>query len=273
MSLCNIFSKERELKMIWKVEKNGKVSFLAGTAHFFPYRFKKSLTIYIRSVKTVLLEGPLDENSMSKVLDSGLEKEKVSHLYDALDSETINQINKVFSHPRKGLSSFASYGDTFKPTEDFLHSLSALKPWMAFFSIWVHYLEKRGWRYKMDVDALTIAKQLRKDIYFLEQIEEQIDALDSIPLERIVHFLKKIRRWNTYAGVYVKHYLKGDLEHLMSVAKDFPSRCESVIEKRDHILYKRMKGFFEQGNTIALVGAPHTKAIKRMFLEDGFKLT
>jgi len=59
--------------MIWKLEKDGKVSFLAGTAHFFPFSFKKSLTIYIRGVNTVLLEGPLDENSMSRVLDSGLE--------------------------------------------------------------------------------------------------------------------------------------------------------------------------------------------------------
>jgi len=124
----------------------------------------------------------------------------------------------------------------------------------------------------MDVDALTIAQQLGKDIHFLEQIEEQLEALDSIPLARIVQFLKKIRHWNTYAGVYVKYYLKGDLEHLMSVAKDFPSRCESVIDKRDHVLYERMRVFFEKGNAIAFVGAPHVKEIKKMLFRDGYEV-
>lgn len=274
MNLHNLISKEKDLKMVWKIERNGKRSYLAGTVHFFPYSFKKSLARYISSVDIVLLEGPLDVGTMRRVVDySLLEKGEVSDLYGALEKETIIQINRELARPRRGLSSFPSYADIFKPKAgDFLYSLAALKPWMAFFTIWFQYLEKRGWRYMMDVDAFKIAQQLGKDIHFLEKIEEQLEALDGIPLERIVYFLKKIRHWSTYARAYVKCYLKGDLEDLMSIAEDFPSRCESVIDKRDRILYERMRGFFEKGNAIALIGSPHIREIKRMFLEDGYKL-
>lgn len=274
MNLRNLFSKEKDLKMVWKIERDGKWSYLVGTAHFFPYSFKRYLIRYISSVDTVLLEGPLDESSMSRVLDRGLEEEVVPHLYDALDKETIIQINRELASPLSGLSSFTSYVGIFRPkTNDLFYSLAARsKPWMVFFTIWFHYLEKRGWKYKMDVDAFTIAKQLGKDVYFLEDIEEQLEALAGIPLERIVHFLKGIKHWSKRARAYTKCYLDGNLEKLMHLSREFPSRCESIIDRRDRILYERMKGFFERGTTIAFVGAPHTREIKRMFLEDGYKL-
>jgi hypothetical protein len=63
MNLRNLFSREKDLKMVWKIERNGKWSYLVGTAHFFPYSFKRYLVRYISSVDTVLLEGPLDESS------------------------------------------------------------------------------------------------------------------------------------------------------------------------------------------------------------------
>jgi len=57
--------------MIWEVLKDGNRSCLVGAAHFFPYSFKRSLTRYIEKVDTVLLEGPLDESNMSRVIEHG----------------------------------------------------------------------------------------------------------------------------------------------------------------------------------------------------------
>jgi len=58
--------------MIWKIEKSGRISFLVGTSHFFPYSFRASLTRLLQQAKTALFEGPLDEESMKKVVDAGL---------------------------------------------------------------------------------------------------------------------------------------------------------------------------------------------------------
>jgi hypothetical protein len=63
--------KEKKLKTIWKIEKDNQVSFLVGTAHFSPYRFEKDLTKLIQRAGTVLFEGPLDKESMARVVQYG----------------------------------------------------------------------------------------------------------------------------------------------------------------------------------------------------------
>ncbi len=274
MNLRTIISKEKDLKMIWKIERNGRRSYLAGTAHFFPYSFKKSLVKHISSVDTVLLEGPLDERNMNRVLDCGLGERKGSSLYGALDKKTIAQINKKLASPLSNQSSLSSFIDVFKPqSNDLLYSLTiGLKPWMAFFAVWVNYLHGRGWKYSVDLEAYTVAQELGKDIHFLETIEEQIEVLSSIPFERIINYLKKIEDWSKYTKAYVTCYLKGDLDALMSIPSEFPSRCTTVIDNRDPILYERMRVFFEKGNAIAFVGAPHVKEIKKMLLRDGYEV-
>ncbi len=268
--------KEKQLRMIWKIVRDGRESYLAGTAHFFPYSFKKSLTRYISEVDTVLIEGPLDESSMDKVVESGLKEEGGPSLREVLDKELIDKLVKEIACPfscRRSSFAFRYYelieGDVSTELNSMMRKF---RPWLAFFSIWYRYLNARGWKYSMDLDAIHIAGQTDKDIHFLEKIEEQIAALDGIPLERIVNFLKKIEEWKEYTQWYVKCCLKGDLDKLMSAVKEFPTQCAPIIEKRDPILYERMKTFLEKGNVIAFVGITHIQGIKKMLFEDGYKI-
>lgn len=273
MNLSKFFSSKRDLKMVWTIEKNGRKSYLVGTAHFFPYSFKKSLTRYIESVDTVLLEGPLDENNMNKVVEQGSKGHTNSSLYNVLDARTIKEINRleyVVTTP----SYFGTYVATFgqSPDNSLFQQVKDQKPWMAFFNIWFYYREKRGWKYMMDLDSLKIAEKLGKEIHFLEKIEEQVEALNGISLERVINFLKKIDKWDCYARRYVKYYLRGDFEGLLSGARDFPTYCESIIDKRDPLLYERMKPFLEKGYSIAIVGVTHIQGIKKLLLNDGYAI-
>ena len=68
--------KEKRLKTVWRVEKDGRISLLVGTAHFSPYSFKKALTKLIQNVETVLFEGPLDKESMARVVQYGQQGRK-----------------------------------------------------------------------------------------------------------------------------------------------------------------------------------------------------
>ena len=43
---------------------------------------------------------------------------------------------------------------------------------------------------------------------------------------------------------------------------EFPTRCESIIAKRDPIFFKGMKAFFEEGKTAAFVGVGHIPGIQ-----------
>jgi uncharacterized protein YbaP (TraB family) len=276
MSLLRLLSKERDLRMIWEVEREGRRSRLVGTAHFFPYHFKGSLRRYIEQAEAVLLEGPLDEAAMKRTAERGAEEGEGSSLYDALDTETIRMLNEEMRTPSPALSSQKLYRDLLGADAEgpLSAAIKGLKPWMAFFHIWSQYLARRGWKYSTDLDALVIANELERDVRFLETIEEQIDALEKVPLERFVDFLKRLER-EGYRRDYVRCYLRGDLEGLMAVAeaRGFPTFCEPIVGRRDPILWARMRPFFEKGNAIAFVGVVHCRGIKALLLREGYRMS
>ncbi|HSB82287.1 MAG TPA: TraB/GumN family protein, partial [Candidatus Methylomirabilis sp.] len=103
--LLQQFSAERELKMIWEVEKDGRRSYLAGTAHFFPYRFRASLRRYIERVETVLFEGPLDEAAAAEVAGAGRAGNEGVSLVGLLQPRSMRSIEREVRGPAQGLSS------------------------------------------------------------------------------------------------------------------------------------------------------------------------
>jgi len=144
---------------------------------------------------------------------------------------------------------------------------------MAFFRIWSSFLEQRGWKFSVDLEALQIAMELRKEIVFLETIEEQIAGLEGIPLDRFILFFRQIDQWEKWARINSQLYLQGDIEGMMAVTQNFPSRCPSIVENRDPILFERMKKFFAAGGVIAFVGVPHIPGIRKRFQDEGYTVS
>lgn len=268
-----LLSKERELGMTWEVERQGSRSLLVGTAHFFPYSFRRSLRRCIRRADTVLLEGPLDDDARRKVIEAGASRQGAS-LFDALDTRTIRRISAALAAPPDPTSASQLYWDLLSggTGEDPSDPLRRLKPWMAFFHVWTEYRRRDGWIYSLDADAARIASGLGKDVRHLETIEEQIETLDRIPLDRIVSFLQNAD-WDAYRRDYVRLYLEGDLAGLMAAARDFPSYCPPVIEQRDPVLLERMLPFLERGNVVTFVGITHCRGLIALLRARGYQVT
>jgi hypothetical protein len=264
--------KEKPLRTVWRVEKDGHTSYLVGTAHFSPYRFKKTLIKLIQGVETVLFEGPLDERSMARVVQYGQKGENAPSLYKVLHPDVIVEINKLLSARSSLQTTAVPYLDLIHPTtSDFLEiHTRGVRPWMTFFTIWSAFL---NWKHSMDVEAFHIAEKLKKKIEYLETIEDQLIALDGIPFERIVNYLNHIKNWRVHKEVFTKAFLEGDIQQFFSMTGEFPTRCESIIAKRDPIFFKRMKVYFEEGKTAAFVGVAHIPGIRDMFLNEGYLVT
>lgn len=257
--------------MIWKVDKGERTSFLAGTAHFFPHSFEHALNACLETVKTVMFEGPLDEGSMEKVLKAGMGARKESHLYTLLDGNALARLRSSLMG-KAGVSHLL----VFRPLRerDPLYAMvEGMKPWLAFFTLWTAFLTQKGWNHSVDLEAYRLAAARQKYIVFLETIEEQIEVLESLSLERIVLFLTNAEHWDRYAQAYVQRYGAGDLDGLLSLATGFPSRTSAVIEGRDRALFQRMLPFLEEGKAVAFVGAPHVRGISPMLLSEGFRVT
>jgi uncharacterized protein YbaP (TraB family) len=264
--------KGKPLRTVWRIEKDRHASFLVGTAHFSPYSFKKALIGLIQSVDIVLFEGPLDQESMAEVVQYGQHGEDTRSIYEALDPTVIKEINKLLG-ARFGLQTTAvPYLDIIHPTSsDFLEvHTRGVRPWMAFFIIWSTFL---NWKHSMDVEAFQIAQKLDKKIEYLETIEDQLAALDGVPFERIVNYFNHIKHWKAHKESYLKAFLEGDLLKFFSMTGEFPTRCDSILTKRNPIFFKGMKAFFERGKTTAFVGVAHIPGIRDMFLSEGYLVT
>lgn len=268
-----LFSNERDLRTVWEVEQRGRRSVLVGTAHFFPYRFHTALRDGIGGADTVLLEGPLDEVSRRKVIAAGSARRGAS-LYDALDEQTLRKIHDALAVRSPSLGASRLYWPELRGgMQDVLGAeIRQLEPWMAFFHIWTEFRRRDGWIYSVDLDAARIASAMNKDVRYLETIEEQIETLGRVPLDRMVSFLKSVD-WEAYCRQYVRHYLAGDLTAFMAVARAFPTFCEPVIEERDPILLERMTPVLERGNAIAFVGITHCRGLLALLRARGYQVT
>ncbi len=124
----------------------------------------------------------------------------------------------------------------------------------------------------MDVEAFHIAQKLGKEIGYLETIKDQLNALDGIPFDKIVNYFNQFQHWSTHKERFTKVFLEGNVQNYLSVTGEFPTRCESIIGKRDPIFFRGIKASFEKRQTTAFVGVGHIPGIRKMFLDEGYRV-
>jgi hypothetical protein len=140
----NLFPwQEKRLRTFWRAEKNGRVSFLVGTAHFSPISFRKALTRLVQGSRTVLFEGPLDQESMAEVALYGSRIEDTPSVYDALDPAVIREINRQLADRSERATMAGSFRDLINgKTSGFLEEHArGVRPGLAFFTTWSAFLD------------------------------------------------------------------------------------------------------------------------------------
>jgi uncharacterized protein YbaP (TraB family) len=263
--------RDKPLRMAWVIEKGGKRSYLVGTAHFFPYSFARSLRDLLRRVEMVIFEGPLDETSMNRIAEYGRMGDGLPSLADALEPEVAREISRQLGRRLENQAGSDLYFLLGPSRPNYFEMFTrGVRPWMAFFSIWSTCLD---WKYSVDMEGFHTAQKLGKKTCFLETVEEQLAVLDAIPFERIVRQLNEVRNWPAYTDCYVKLFLAGDVQGLLSLTDNFASRCRPVVSDRDAVLFQRMKPIFETENAVAFVGFPHFPGVSRLFLDEGYRVS
>ncbi len=270
MNLAKIWSKERDLKMIWRLEKDNRTSFLVGTAHFFPYSFATSLKALLNRVDIAIFEGPLDEQSLSLIAEHGRDGQDSPNLKDLLDERVVRQIDHLLRKRLDGSGEELMIPPWTSSTPYFDLYTRGVRPWLAMFSIWTAYLD---WRYSVDLEAFQLARRSGKKICFLESLEEQLEVLDTIPLHRILNHFNSVASWKTYKDNFMRYFLSGDLTELLSLTDHFPTRTPIVISQRDCKMFERLLPFVEEKPTLACVGVPHIPRLNHLFCHAGYEVS
>lgn len=258
--------------MLWEVRKNNAISWIGGTAHFFCHSFEHSFTDLFKKVDSVIFEGPLDHGFMEEVEKAGkLLPSDYTPLLSRLSEKEISNLEKIVWGPRGSLP--AVLGMERKEFLDVRNVLATSLPWNAFFTLWTNFLERIGWHESVDMEAWRIANEMGKNVIGMENLEEQLASLGSLPVERVLRFFRNCGSWKKLARKNARAYLAGDLEGMMGSSAEFPTRTEHVIGRRDQRFRERMRPWLEKGRTAVFVGSAHMVNLRNMLLEDGFLIT
>jgi uncharacterized protein YbaP (TraB family) len=111
-----------------------------------------------------------------------------------------------------------------------------------------------------------------KAVRGMESIPEQVETLESIPMARIVNFLRRCRQWDRYIKRNVRAYLKGDVDRMFGTSIEFPTRTELVIHRRDARFLERMRPCLEEGRCAVFVGSAHMINLRSMLAGAGFSI-
>lgn len=260
---------QRPFAMLWELTKNGRTSWIGGTAHFFCYSFEAAFRNLFERVDTVLFEGPLDADSLDEVARIGKTPDgRHPPLIDLLEEPEIRLLERVVQGPTGKLARFFNAANP-NPA-DVRGLLATTRHWYAFFSLWAAYLERQGWNQSVDLCAWHTALEMGKSVIGMESLEEQVASLESVPLGRVTAFFRGCRSWKGYARRNIHSYLDGDLEGMLGTSTEFPSRTEQIIDGRNQRFRERMRPFLEEGRAAVFVGSAHMLQLRDMLAEDGF---
>lgn len=261
---------EKPLRMLWRIEKDHRVAHLIGTAHFFPYSFKHTFTRLLRAAELALFEGPLDEASSARIAEYAKQAEGIPTFVEMLTPEARAEIERLLRARLDTDRATNLYLFTQRPTSYLETFTQGVRPWAAFFAIWQTYL---AWNYSMDLEGYRIAQRLGKPIQYLETVEEQLAALDDIPLERIARQFNAVKEWEQYKQTYLELFLKGDLEQLMTFTARFVTRGPRIIGARDRVMFERMTPFIANATVVIFIGFPHIPGVTQLLREAGYTIT
>ncbi len=263
---------QRPCAMLWRLDKNGRTSWIGGSAHFFCCSFEHSLRKLFKEVDTVLLEGPIDSDSMDEVDRFGQTLDQNSpRVIDFLSEEDIIRLERMVYGP-EGL--WARISGMAKPRSiDVRDVLARRRQWSAFFTLWTSFLERNGWHNSVDLEVWNTAIDMGKSVMGMESLAEQIESLESVPMERVVKYLKECSFWPVLMKSNKKRYLAGDLMGMLGTSAEFPTRTGTIIGIRDQRFRERMRPHIERGGTAVFVGAAHMINLRTMLAEDGFTVT
>lgn len=246
-------ARAQEASLLWKITGKGlsKPSYIFGTIHQIcdeDYFWTDTMQKYFHRAEQLCLELDMDDPLMAvKVAKSSM--------------NTSNKSLRDYFTPKEyvRLSVYIK-----KHTGQSMEAYNRLKP------IWLVLTLSNG---DLGCDASTAyeihlmdsAQKYNKDILGLETVDEQMNALNSIPEEKIKPYILEIIDGRTEQNTelfqrMVRSYRKQDIEglyHIMESEEDAMLSMDKLLDKRNHNWIERIERISREKSTFFAVGAGH----------------
>ena len=267
----DVIPEQKPFAMLWEAEKDGKRSWLAGTAHTFCCSFAWSFRKLFAKTRTAIFEGPLTPDDLAYVARAGRNPAPGTPVVgELLEEADILRLERVIHGPRGFFPRLLN--TEWKRPADVRGILFRTTPWFAFFALWHSFLERHGWTASVDLEAWEMAADMKLARVTMETMQDQVESLESIPMERILRFLRDCEEWPDRMKRNRSAYLAGSLDDMMGTSTEFPTRTERVIGFRDGNFFEQMLPSMEAGGAAVFVGTAHLIGLRPMLEAQGFTL-
>lgn len=258
---------KREKSLLWKVEKQGyNTSYLFGTIHVKDERvfhFNDSLFSKLDEVDVLVTELDLSTESILAMVE-GMKLPEGKTLQDVMKPKQYERL-RDFAEEHVALN--------FSQLEKF-------KPFMVLMLTMQKEIPNNTSE-AVDMYLYNYAVKIGKKTKALETLDEQLEALDALSIEKII---KSIDEYESEKGIsyedMILAYQNSDIQAMNELTKLEEAKNEkfmkAIFDKRNKVMAKRIPLMMKESSTFFAIGAGHlagTKGVLSKLENDGFKIT
>jgi uncharacterized protein len=259
------YSQKENNSVLWKISGNGlqETSYLFGTIHAVPekqFTISDSIKKYLTKSGTLILE--IDPN-----IPLG-EQVKLAQRMFLPKGQTIRQYMDSVQYFRL----YNYLRDSMKIKEEKIHKYFSLKPVFMQSMLLMECIEKPK-TYEVELKDLAGKK---KNFIPLETLDEQLNILDSIPMEQQVSFdsndYKFDKEYYTLLDLYLKQDISG-IDSLMFGDPEFMKIEYNLLTKRNLVWIKKINDSMRKQSTFIAVGCAHLigeNGLIRLLRKEGY---
>lgn len=254
--------------LLWEISGNGleNPSYIYGTMHVADkraFKFRKSVMPSFESCKQFAMElNPDEADPMALLNKMKLDSGKLEDLFS---QEEWTKLDNYFQ-------------------EKYKTSVSAFNEFTPFYvyALMVQSSFKKEMGEALDLYFFKKAKNAGKNLHGLETVDEQLEAINSMPFDDQKKMLLDALDDNGDGASDVKkmlkYYMKGDLDMLESLADeaDYGNEFENaLIVDRNHLMAERLQPLIKESATFIAVGALHLpgdEGILALLRKDGYSV-
>lgn len=248
---CKNYAQEQNKSIFWEISGNGleNPSYLFGTIHVIPqeeFSLPDSLPGYFKSCKRIVMEIKMDSPDFLAITLKSMAMED-SSLTDFLRAEDYVVIEKFFK-------------DSLNMN---LAQLKKIKPLFLVSFLYPKMLGKQLASY--ETTFTLMAKENKQEIIGLETVEEQIAAVDKIPiknqanmlLESINEFEESKKTFQDLIIAYKNKDLSSIYKLMLESSKETKEFEEILLNERNNKWIPRIEKIIKQQSCFIAVGALH----------------
>lgn len=254
--------------LLWKIEKDGQEpSFLFGTIHLTnPEVTEVSAKVQaaLDATQTMVIEttGMLDPAKMQMAL---LGKPELTTFTDGSTLDKLLDENDLGTL-KAGLEKRGIQ----------LGLVSRMKPWLVMGMVALPDCEMANKQSGIEILDITLARQAEaegKPVFGLEELTEQFDAMNSLPIDfqlnGLITTIKMGAMIPDIMATMTDLYLQGEIAQIMPIlsaaapaglgeeADDYAEFEERIIRIRNHVMAERAVPIIDNGSAFIAIGALH----------------